>query len=105
MQGFFSLRCRCARYPLIWSAVISLSWKRVATCHKCLVDIAAGFRGLVYSIAPVQKMRYGMTIDPFGIESNGLELKGLRRCGNGFLGGDGQCLVHVGSSLSVGLVK
>ena len=30
--GLFSLRCRWARYPLIWSDVIGLSWKRVAIC-------------------------------------------------------------------------
>ena len=71
--------------------------------YECLVDVAAGFRGLVYSIAPVQKMRYGMTIDPFGIESNGLKLKGLRRLGNGFLGGDAQCVVHL-DPLSVFLI-
>ena len=59
--------------------------------------------GWSISIAPVQKMRYGMTIDPFGIESNGLKLKRLRRLGNGLFGGDAQCVVHL-DPLSVFLI-
>ena len=49
--------------------------------HKCLVDVAAGFRGLLDLFAPVQEVRGHVTIDPFGIESNGLKLKRLRTFG------------------------
>ena len=67
--------------------------------YETLVDVAIDFRGLVYSIAPIQKMRYRVAIDPFGIVCDGLELKGLRRLGNGLFEGGGQCVVHVESSL------
>ena len=68
--------------------------------HKCLVDVAAGFRGLLDLLAPIQEVRYHVTIDPFRIESNGLKLKRLRRLGNGLFGGDAQS-VHVVSFLCI----
>ena len=46
--------------------------------YECLVDVAGDFRGLVYSIDPVQKVRCVVTIRALGIESNGLKLKRLR---------------------------
>ena len=52
--------------------------------------------GWSISIAPVQKMCCRRGNRPFGIESDGLELKRLRCCGNGFLAGDAQSVVHVG---------
>ena len=51
--------------------------------HKCLVDVAGDLCGLLNLFAPIQKMRDGVAIDPFRIESNGLKLKRLRRLGNG----------------------
>ena len=63
--------------------------------HKCLVDVAINLCGLLDLFAPIQKVGYGVAVCPFGIESNGLKLKRLRRLGNGLFGGDAQS-VHCG---------
>ena len=63
--------------------------------YECLVNVAIDLCGLLDLFAPVQEVRYRVAIDALGIVRDGLELKGLRRLGNGLFEGGGQCVVHV----------